>query len=354
MQPRFIFTADDYGPIDFINRGICYAVKNGFINSVHVLSNIGKSQLKDALHQLNEHVPEGKTLDLGLHLTLTSGGPLHRNHGQNWVSTWGKMLKGNSFKPFTHFYFGYRNYLAEICNEFTAQHHQLNEALQTLKNSRLKLTAVSHHHGIFAIDDVLFWKYAHEFRGSANLALRSPKALPASANNSFFGLVVPLLNLTDRKEDRLEMERINAAFLQNQFKGPQDLRIKTPSYTEVGFYSSLGSLLTVDALHKKRIAKKVEAFNEMIERATSYPLKAGHDPDKKVVEYVFHLGDHTQGRRGFKQHVKHYCGINHNYFEDRQHELYALQASIEKHDSVLKNNLVGWDECGEVLFKRAV
>lgn len=354
MQPKFIFTADDYGPVDFINRGICHAVKNGFINSVHVLSNIGKGQLKDALHQLNEHVPDGKTLDLGLHLTLTSGGPLHRDHGQNWEDTWGKMLKGSSFKPFTQFYFGFREKITLIHNEFTAQHHQLNEALQTVKNSRLKLTAISHHHGIFAIDDVLFWTYAHEFRDSTKLALRSPKALPANANNSFFGKVVPLLNFTDRKEDRIEMERMNEAFGKNQFRGPKDLWIKTPSYTEVGFYSSLGSVATIDALHKKRIAKKAEAFNEMIERAGTYALKAGHDPDKKVVEYVFHLGDHTQGRRGFKQHVKHYCGINHNYFEDRQHELHALQASFAKHASLLKTNLVSWDECGEVLFKSAV
>ena len=167
MEPKFILTADDYGPIHFINRRIRHAVSNGLVNSVHVLSNIGKAQLKDALQQLNDHVPQGKTLDIGLHLTLTSGGPLFRQTGKDWKGTWGKMMKGSAFKPFGKFYFGYQNYLLEIMNEFEAQLNQLKVALSEITNSRLQLTSVSHHHGIFAIDDVLFQKYAQEFSNGA-------------------------------------------------------------------------------------------------------------------------------------------------------------------------------------------
>jgi hypothetical protein len=31
MEPKFIFTADDYSPIDFINRGICHAASKGIV-----------------------------------------------------------------------------------------------------------------------------------------------------------------------------------------------------------------------------------------------------------------------------------------------------------------------------------
>ncbi len=40
MKAKYIFTADDYGPIDFINKGIQAAVEQQLVNSVHVLVNV--------------------------------------------------------------------------------------------------------------------------------------------------------------------------------------------------------------------------------------------------------------------------------------------------------------------------
>ena len=49
MQPKFILTADDYGPVEFINVGIRKLVREGKINSVQVFSNWG-----DHLAKLNK------------------------------------------------------------------------------------------------------------------------------------------------------------------------------------------------------------------------------------------------------------------------------------------------------------
>lgn len=352
MKPSFIFTADDFGPIDFINRGICYAVNRGLVNSVHVLANGDKVQLRESLHQLNESVSEGSKVDIGLHLTLTSGKPVYKESGKSINGTWGKMLKKGSFKKYSQFYFGYDRKLDVIEGEFNAQFERLQDALAGIPNSHLQFTSMSHHHGIFAIDDVLFGDYYSALGHKNKLAIRNPKALPASSNNSFFGLVVPLFNLTDRKEDRKEMEVMNDAFGKNRFAGKKALKLTTPHYTDVSFYGSLGSLAIVESFKRKRIEKRIKAFNEILERATKYAPVPDSEPQNKVVEVVFHLGDHTQNKRGFKQAVKHYNGISPKYFEDRQHELFALEEVHEAKAAELKEALVSWTNCGEVQFKK--
>ena len=352
MNPKFILSADDYGPIDFINRGVRYAVKNGLINSVQVLANGDRVHLREAMQALNESVPDGQSVDVGLHLTLTSGKPLFKAAGNSIDSTWGKMLKKGSFKKFSKFYFGYRDKFNAIDGEFKAQLEQLQDAMNLGATNKLKLTTLSHHHGIFAIDDVLFSEYYAAFGKANKLAIRNPKALPASSNNSFFGFVVPLLNLTDRKTDRKEMERMNDAFGRNEFAGKADLSLKTANYTEVSFYGSLGSLANINVMHEKRINKRVETFKEIIDRATKYTPKPDLEPKDKIVEVVFHIGDHQQGQGGFKQAVKNYKGVDHKYFEDRQHELHALERIGDAHKDIFGKQLVSWEACEEVTFKK--
>ena len=266
--------------------------------------------------------------------------------------SWGKMLRKGAFKKFSKFYFGYRDKFDVINGEFNAQLDQLKDAMSFGKQDKLKLTTLSHHHGIFAIDDVLFGDYYAAFGRAHNLAIRNPKALPTSSNESFFGIVVPLFNLTDRKEDRKEMERMNNAFGQDRFAGKKDLTLKTPDYTEVAFYGSLGSLALVNVLHEKRIARRVETFGEIVERAKAYKTYAGTEPTDKIVEIVCHVGDNQQGQGGFKQGVKHYSGVDHKYFEDRQHELHALEQIADKYKDIFANQLTTWEACKEITYKK--
>ncbi|MFT5822129.1 MAG: hypothetical protein ACI8ZM_003385 [Crocinitomix sp.] len=63
MKTKFILSADDYGPIQYINRGVRKAVEHGVINSVQVIINYKESTLYNDLKLLNPVVPKGGKMD---------------------------------------------------------------------------------------------------------------------------------------------------------------------------------------------------------------------------------------------------------------------------------------------------
>lgn len=353
MKTNYIFTADDYGPIDFINRGVCYAVNKGLINSVQIIVNTDLPKLRKAVNQLHESVPQGAILDVGIHLTLTSGKPLIKRQDKHGKSAWGKMLKKGKFKDFKKFYFGYEQYFDMIEAEFDAQINRLKDILNAIPNCRLELTSVSHHHNIFTLSHSLFSRYiAVADKHNPKLALRPPKALPTETNKTLFGLVVPLLNLTDNKADRVEMVRMNAALANNEYAGPSDLKVKSANYIDIDYYSKLGSFLVTKLFEQKRVDEHRESLKEMLKRAEEYQPIQGSEPDSKIVEFVFHVGDHKANRRGFKRMVRHYSGISHKYFENRQHELEVLEEVFNEQGDDIRNNLVSWKDCETITYKK--
>ncbi|HEY9663639.1 MAG TPA: ChbG/HpnK family deacetylase, partial [Allocoleopsis sp.] len=93
MEPQFIFNADDFGPVDFINEGVYYAVNLGVVNSVQVIVNGDTEQsLKGKLKKLESYVPAGRTVDVGVHFTLTSGAPLHGDTEADKLRLWKNMV----------------------------------------------------------------------------------------------------------------------------------------------------------------------------------------------------------------------------------------------------------------------
>ncbi len=352
MKTNYIFTADDYGPIDFINRGVCSAVNQGMINSVQVIVNTDLPRLKKAMQELHESVPENKKLDVGIHLTLTSGKPIIKRSGDGKL-TWDRMLKNGNFKDFKKFYFGYDNYFPLIEEEFEAQTNRLKHVLSGISDCRLELTSVSHHHNIFSLSHSLFSRYVSVAeKHEPKLALRPPKALPLETNKKLFGFVVPLLNFTDRKEDRVEMVKMNAALAKNEYYGPEDLTVKSAHYIDIDYYKNLGSFLITNLLAEKRKQKHLDTLQEMVKRAEAYKPKAGHEPTNKIIEFVFHLGDHKRNRKGFKRMVRHYSGISPKYFENRQHELEALEDFFTTDSTGIKDKLVSWKACETVTYKK--
>lgn len=352
MKTNFIFTADDYGPIDFINKGVCFAVNQGLINSVQVIVNTDIVQLRKAIGQLNDSVPANSSLDVGIHLTLTSGKPIVKKIDKNG-QYWGKMLKKGHFKDFKKFYFGYEQYFPLIEAEFAAQINRLKEVLAEIPNCNLELTSVSHHHNIFSLSHSLFSRYvAVAENHKPRLTLRPPRALPAKTNKMLFGFVVPFLNLTDDKTDRIRMARMNAALAKLEYAGPTDLNVKSANYIDIEYYSKLGSFLITKLFEKRRLNAHREALNEMIKRAEDYKPAKGIEPQNKIVEFVFHVGDHNVNKKGFKRMVRHYSGINPKYFENRQYELRALEEFFQKDQSNLKDKLVSWKACETITYKR--
>lgn len=70
-EKRVIFTADDYGISENINRGIEEGIQNGLIN--HVEAMVTFDNAIDNIVMLQQRFPE---VGIGLHLSITSGYPL--------------------------------------------------------------------------------------------------------------------------------------------------------------------------------------------------------------------------------------------------------------------------------------
>jgi predicted glycoside hydrolase/deacetylase ChbG (UPF0249 family) len=267
MSFKLIINADDFGPIDFINQGIFYHASRGNLDSAQVLTNMeDKDLLRERLKRLHSFIPKDRTFDLGVHFTLTSGAPITKS------ADWGKMLKGNSFKPFDKFHFGYADYLQIIKAEFAAQRDRLLELVDDvntdMKSELLTVKSVSNHHNLFTIAPDLFEAYVGAAEeGRKALKIRSPKASPYETMNRYYELVLPLRNFSDNKEQRQLMATMNDEFAKNNYYGNKSITIETPHYIDVSFYADLGSL-AVGELKTKKIDKRLEKFDGIVNRAS--------------------------------------------------------------------------------------
>ena len=359
MKTQYIFTADDFGPINFINRGIFKAVKAGLINSVQVLTNGDtKDSLKEKLRKLADCVDEGKTLDLGLHLTLTSGKPLHKGD-------WGEMLdneekeeeKKKNFKDFTKFDFSYETKIETIKKEFAAQKKQLVDALDELGSDKLVLSSVSNHHNIMSIGTDIFEAYL-EVGKKEKLSYRSLKAIPSFSMWIFYNVLLPgsLLvfgNKSDKKEHRKEMRKMNKAFKNTNHFGDKDIELKSPSYLEAGFYKGLGTKGRIKKMREGIIKRRAKKLFKMVEGTVNSENHKNVKPDgKKIIEFVFHLGDKDDFRKNYSSTTKNYSGVTDKYFDNRIVEYKSLERlkKGKKHDYTF-DNFVSWKDCGIVTYK---
>ncbi|NRA12888.1 MAG: ChbG/HpnK family deacetylase, partial [Crocinitomicaceae bacterium] len=166
MSFKLIVNADDFGPIDFINQGVYHHLSQGNIDSTQVLVNMDPAKLKANLKRLYGYVPADRTFDLGVHFTLTSGGPLS-GHENNYAA-WGSMVETTKegitqFKDYTKFDYTYGNRINVIQKEFEAQRDVLvrltKEVNSEMGNVKLVVNSVSNHHNIFTIAPDLFEVY---------------------------------------------------------------------------------------------------------------------------------------------------------------------------------------------------
>ena len=348
---QYIFTADDFGPINFINQGIYQAVKQGLVNSVQVLTN-GDSveSLATKLGELAKCVGENQKLDLGLHLTLTSGKPIEGGD-------WGEMLEGKNFKGFNKFHFGYASKIDLIKKEFAAQKKRLDDALTKLNSNKLVLSSISNHHNMMAIGKEIFEAYL-EIGQKHNLSFRSLKAIPAFSMWMYYKLVLPGLlifgNKSDKKIQRKTMHKMNKAFKKTQHFGDKDFKLKSPSYLDAGFYSALGSKFMMKKLKGKKIIRRSKKLGKMIDATLNQDLHVNISPaGTQVVEFVFHIGNKNNFKQNYSTFTKEYSGVTPLYFDNRILEFKALE-TIKKNNShnYAFDNFVSWNDCGTVTYKQ--
>jgi YdjC-like protein len=390
MHPKYILTADDFGPVDFINQGILEHVEAKKINSVQVLVNGDtESSLTKKLLKLAKVVPDNTVLDLGVHLTLTSGRPLYRRNSADSTikNAWDKMVEKKTiagfnskkyvFKDFKKFYLAYVDgktdltkkhlydaYRLSIQSEFELQTDRLATAVKSVnastQTSRLAFTSISCHHNIVAVNDDLYEIYAGMAQyNNRNLSIRAPKVIPAFRSKFYTAVVLQIANSNITREQSDKMMAMNRAFLNNRYAGAMDLAVRSPSYSDMRHYSGGGSLGFKRKIKERKIRNTKAKLDRMISFSEEYKPVRNSDPqNNKVVELVFHLGGISKEKLATKSEQKksvaHYPGIAWKYFDNRkiEGESLCLIKNQGKHSRVF-NNLVSWNDCGIVTYKKS-
>lgn len=361
MPVKYILTADDFGPVDFINKGIIEQVKTGTINSVHVLVNVdAPNQLKTAMLQLREAIPEGRLLDIGCHLTLTSGTPMYyqeatgKSVAQKIALTWGKMVQKNGdtycFKDYRKFYFNFYKkrhkgrYIDAITKEFMRQIDALGELVSELNQSgeypRFQYNSVSNHHNVFSAREELFELYVSsaKYQGRS-LAIRAPKKMPKFKNSLFYNLNLSFFRFPINPVHRWKVYQLTRAFSQHRYTGDQKIEIQSPDYTDITFYKSLGSLSVRD-VSNQRVTDRLRKLNLMDSR-TRMIIKPS-----MIVEFIFHLGLGEESDILNEDVTQGYSGINRKFFDDRLVEYRALsQAKTSPSLKTIFTRVISWSDC---------
>ncbi|GAB5416808.1 MAG: hypothetical protein Crog4KO_22970 [Crocinitomicaceae bacterium] len=371
---KYILTADDYGPVRFINEGILHHVRKGSINSVQILPNFNQNLLNRSVDQLWNHVPPGKTVDVGLHLTLASGKPLITSRGNmdiyeiwgdfvdktKYFNRNGKKVREVVFSKYKDFYLEYellereRREVIEttIIQEFQAQKKQLEIALEKAKANNpakphaLKLTCVSNHYDFFTLSQRFLELYMDVADG---LAIRPPRRVPLWKSTNYV-TSLGVFGVGTKKQRALAKKNIR---LMDKYNYSADLKIKTPAYLDIGLYAALGGISETPAF--SGFESRFKKLQEVFERANNQKTWKDYPEENKIIEIVFHLGKTAIQNPNFSQRDEEgYVGINYKYFENRLIENRVLNAFREEDllDPALEN-LASWEECPEILFKKA-
>ncbi len=138
---KIIITADDYGPVSTINRGIEQALEWECINTVSVLVNGRDANDECVAHEylskLHRRFPEAH---IGVHLSITSGQPVS-DIGK--VSSLVKKDGSGQFMGYDEYEYE-RVSLQELSSEVQAQ-------IEMFKETGIFLDHISCHHGLLTL-----------------------------------------------------------------------------------------------------------------------------------------------------------------------------------------------------------
>lgn len=173
---NLIFTADDYGACDFIDRGVLKAIDEGVVTTVSAFINfkkrsstepgeayVGSAKAIAQLRDLHPHFP------IGLHLTINTGTPILKNHEVPELI--GNSIHGvryfNTFEQFTPNKYFTPHILKQIGNEVRAQIKEFKRVVGEVPNH------ISCHFGVLFIFQNFLEEILKE-EGISGIPVRNP------------------------------------------------------------------------------------------------------------------------------------------------------------------------------------
>lgn len=292
---KLIITADDYGVYRSIDEGIMEAVKQGKVNSVACLVNHSGS-IASIKNLYNEY---GDRIDIGCHLTITSGKPITDNLGDEF------LYKGN-FRPFGELDIdAIEAKPQELKRELTAQ-------VQTLLDNGIPIKHLSCHHNSLTTTRPLFEVY-RQVAEQFGIPMRSVNIIPTK-KDSHFRLALKLMLYDNVPARKLrEMRRFGKRIYSICQKEYNQLRM--PGVLETRHYGPLPFVEVWEAGSARRVARKHRDISKFIKELSGFDCNVG--------EMVVHLINYTSYLSGVDDEIS-YPGINERYFDSRNLEYQSL------------------------------
>ncbi len=323
---KMTFTCDDYGVIDTIDDGIYDLAANDKIDSVECFVN-GPDR-KERIKRLFELKKQGKALDLGIHLTITSGRPLSALGASNgFVGVDGRFIDWADYNQQK-----FDNGVDWLGGEIQAQIDEAkrieSELCAELGIEGPVFTHLSSHHNALTFYESGFLKFL-EIASASQYGVRTPMVEPKLKSILAVKVKVNLGALSGRSLSKLITE----------FNQTADWKVPYTDYLDMRHYGPLAS----DVL-QKRFDKWVEEKQENKEKILSALIKSG----KQHVEVVLHVrkGDVSQlakkkkdrddVRAVFQQELSNqgrneeYNGVNIGYFDGRVLEYWAMRHAFDR------------------------
>lgn len=311
---EIIFTADDFGVVDSINDAVIDLVNHQLINSVEVLTNYGKNgskSIENTKKLLDQTQDSNSKIELGIHLTITSGKPLTNSSGLS------EIIENGSFKNFGHI--SSKANTKSIYNELAAQIEVL------ISDAEIKpfVTHITNHH-----DSLWFFpEYAKQLVQISNdfdLPIRNPKSFPKKRNYTYNMVIVPLLGIGKMSAEDASMIR-EGYLLRAKNKFPDgELKFLSTHFMDSRFYGPLPPAEIKMSQKKRHLTKKGELMEQMLSNISP----------EDIAEFMFHVrkGSDNENHRTFDEEMKTcgYEGINPNYFDSRTIEYQGLKNNYDR------------------------
>lgn len=356
-QSKIIFTADDYGVDESINNGIIELVKANVIHSVEVLPNYGENghlSVENTITLLDETEQINPDLELGVHLTITSGKPLTTSPGLNPILDKGCFIGAKRTNSRAAQY--------AIYDELDAQIKVL-QGNERIWNNVTHLT--NHHDALWFFPE--YTEMYVELANKWNLPIRNPEVFPRWKEASYYKHFGPLLADSSDKKKSKAAYRLRE---KGQFEY-KDLNYSSTHYLDSSHYSLnltifSGDIFYSEGIIKDRQKKLEDIFERVLERHND--LKT-----PQVVEALFHVrsGDiensritltddvrEALGMNAFDKHdLPFYNGISTSYFDGRSAEFESLMRTHLSGDLALlfqnSNATKGkWSDCINRVLKK--
>ncbi|MFT6922057.1 MAG: putative glycoside hydrolase/deacetylase ChbG (UPF0249 family) [Crocinitomicaceae bacterium] len=315
-----IFTADDYGFCDHIDEAILEAVEKGQINSVAAFANGPDSLVRlGKLKKLQEK--PNIQLDIGCHLTITSGRPLHEDTFNDEL----QFVDGNRF---------FRSYgnLGRPNNKTTEVATQLKKEilkqLEVFELAKIKVAHLSSHHNALTFLPEYFIPFL-EVASEKKIAVRSYNIEPELRD--------VLYNWQVRVRLRVD-EGMKGNDVSAMRKYMKDLErwysLKELEYRDKFFPNSP---IAINGANYGPIPPRKVGMNTWKMRSRNKAKKLLKSVNKldpgEVTEYVFHLGDPKQGTDysfETESSSNYYPGVQSSYFHGRYMEFKSLDYHLDK------------------------